>query len=92
MHADRKLKTACLRSGARPYGVCVVAGCRPQRGLSSVHLYLTPHLPFGFAQGRLGLVNAVASRLQHFDVLEPVGVVGLDDYIGGDGVAGLDSI
>jgi hypothetical protein len=62
-------------------------------------LIASPHLPFGFPsaslgasekQGRLGLMNAVASRLHYFDVFEPVGVIGLDDYVGGDGVAGLE--
>src|ERR1700682_422846 len=33
-------------------------------------LVLTPHLPFGFAQGRLGLMNAVASRLSFKSIHE----------------------
>jgi hypothetical protein len=33
-------------------------------------LVLTPHLPFGFAQGRLGPMNAVASRLSFKSVHE----------------------
>ena len=41
---------------------------------------------------RCGLVGWGLRVADDFDVLEPVGVVGLDDHVGGDGVAGLELI